>query len=50
MKKRILHYTTLTRFGDRPIKTVREVMDELGIETRRELPEEYGRFWAVRAA
>jgi hypothetical protein len=44
---RITHYTTLDRFGNRPILSVHEVMDALGIQSRRSLPKEYGRFWAV---
>lgn len=50
MRKRIIHYTTLTPFGTRPVLSVREVMDALGLESRRQLPETYGRFWAVREA
>ncbi|MBY0392671.1 MAG: hypothetical protein K2Q27_05335 [Novosphingobium sp.] len=48
MRKRITHYTTLTRFGTRPIVSVAEVMADLGLENRRQLPETWGRFWAVR--
>lgn len=48
MAKRILHYTTCTRFGTRPIVTVAEVMANLGLEHRRQLPDNWGRFWAVR--
>ena len=40
----ITHYTTLTQFGTRPVMTVAEVMAALGIESRRQLPETYGRF------
>lgn len=47
-RARILYYTTLTRFGTRPVVTVAEVMADLGLESRRQLPETWGRFWAVR--
>lgn len=47
-RARILHYTTVTRFGTRPVLTVAEVMAELGLQSRRQLPETHGRFWAVR--
>jgi len=47
-RARILHYTTVTRFGTRPVLTVAEVMADLGLENRRKLPDNYGRFWAVR--
>ena len=47
MSKRITHYTTLTRFGTRPIVSVQEVMADLGLESRRALPKTWGRFWAV---
>jgi hypothetical protein len=46
---RIIYYTTLTPFGTRPIMSVAEVMEALGLESRRQLPKEYGRFWAVYA-
>lgn len=44
----ITHYTTLTPFGTRPVMTVAEVMAALGLDNRRQLPETYGRFWAVK--
>jgi len=48
MANRITHYTTLTRFGTRPVVTVDEVMADLGLDNRRKLPETWGCFWAVR--
>jgi len=48
MANRITHYTTVTRFGTRPVVTVAEVMADLRLESRRKLPDTWGRFWAVR--
>jgi len=45
---RIKNYTTLNRFGYRPVLTVDEVMAALGIDDVRKLPETYGAYWAVR--
>lgn len=47
MANRITHYTTVTPFGTRPVATVAEVMADLGLESRRALPANWGRFWAV---
>ncbi|MEN9924174.1 MAG: hypothetical protein RL268_300 [Pseudomonadota bacterium] len=43
----IKYYTTLTPFGTRPILSAEKVAEALGV-TKRNLPDTYGRFWAVR--
>ncbi len=46
MARKITHYTTLDRFGNRPVVSV----DTVKAETGGQAPAEWGRFWAVYAS